>query len=104
MKVTDAAVEAAAKAFFEDQCPLDHWNDPMDDAEREEWRKGARKIMQAGLAAMLEPVHQCMSTDEDEIPNGLRDIWMDVSPSDYNNLTNRNDVRGRVTYRPKDAK
>ncbi|MEG3182648.1 hypothetical protein [Novilysobacter erysipheiresistens] len=48
--VDEAMVERAAKAIFEDQCPEDMWNAPMQDDERESWRECARVTMSAALA------------------------------------------------------
>ena len=58
----------------------------------------ARAIIIAALGAWVVPQHQCMCTDEDELPNGPRDIWMDVSADDFEKFTERNDVRGRILY------
>lgn len=58
IEVPDWVVEVAAKALFEDQCPLDIWETPMDDEERESWRDGARKIITAALGAWVVPVGQ----------------------------------------------
>ncbi|HEY0860715.1 MAG TPA: hypothetical protein VGE19_07380 [Pseudoxanthomonas sp.] len=57
-----------------------------------------KDALTAALGAWVVPQHQCMSSDEDDIPNGLRDIWMDVSADDYQKLTTRKDVRGRTLY------
>jgi hypothetical protein len=52
----EGEVEIAAKAYFEDMCSLDRWNDPMDEKEREDWCDGARKIITAALGAWVVPV------------------------------------------------
>ena len=64
----------------------------------ENQRADMRAALTAALVAWVVPQHQCMSNDEDDIPNGLRDIWMDVSADDYQKLTTRKDVRGRTLY------
>lgn len=43
-------IDAVARAIFEDQCPLDHWDAPMDNEERDSWRDGAKKAIDAYAA------------------------------------------------------
>ena len=39
-----------------------------------------------------------MCTDEDDVSNGPKSIWMDVTEESYKHLMQRGDVRGRVVY------
>lgn len=55
IEIPDWVLEAATKALFEDQCPLDQWTSPMEEDEREDWRDGARKVLRAALEGWLEP-------------------------------------------------
>lgn len=75
IEVPDWVVEIAAKAYFEDMCSLDRWNDPMDEAERDDWRDGARKIITAALGAWVVPAGFTNSEEMRELLAG-RGGWV----------------------------
>lgn len=48
--------------------------------------------------AQSEPIYQCMCTDEDHLPHGPKNVWMDVDQHSYSVMSKRDDVRSRIVY------
>lgn len=102
IEIPDWVVEAAAKAFFEDQCPLDHWDAPMEGDERDDWRDGARKVLRAVLEGWLEPAGFQHRYNR-PLPDGTSCRWFESSDSDLekirNNYSDQYDLRTLYTLR-----